>query len=124
MGNRGYYSSDGVSEEDDISGNSNNQSPVNALDSQHPEDLDNVLHDALSSFTPITSTVPKKRGRPSIDSSTIEESSVLRRKRPKLSQKRHKSQSSEKSSATDPRMGHIQDSFNQREEPSLLKKTT
>ena len=98
--NRGYYSSDGVSEEDDNSGNSNNQSPVNASDSQHPEDLDNVLHDALNSFTPITSTVPKKRGRPSIDSSTIEESSVHRRKRPKISQKRNTSQSSQKSSAT------------------------
>ena len=98
--NRGYYSSDGVSEEDDNSGNSNDQSPVNASDSQHPEDLDNVLNDALNSFTPITSTVPKKRGRPSIDSSTIEESSVHRRKRPKISQKRNKSQSSEKSSST------------------------
>ena len=87
--NRGYYSSDGVSEDD----NSDNsiKSPVNPSEIQHPDDIDSVLHEALNSFTSITPTVPQKRNRSSNNSSTIEETSVAKSKRPKLNHKRNSS---------------------------------
>ena len=102
--NRGYYSSDGVSADEDNSGNSNSQSPINRSDPSNPNDIhdsiDRVLHDALNSFTSATPTIPQKRGRPPANNtSTVDESyAVAKSKKPKKSQKRHISLSTEISS--------------------------
>jgi hypothetical protein len=108
--NRGYYSSGGVSADEDNSGNSNCQSPENISEPSNPNDIqgtiDKVFHDALNSFTSVAPTVPQKRGRPAIHASTVEEySSVTKSKKPKMSLKRHVSLSAEISSTQESSKG-------------------
>merc|ERR550539_1902930 len=59
---RGYYSSDGVSADED---NSTFHQPADISRLPHPDNLDQVLHDAMNSFVPITTSTSQKRGRPS-----------------------------------------------------------
>ena len=97
---RGYYSSDGVSADEDHSGNSNSQSPTNTIpdisSSVHPDDLDKVLHEALSSFNSAKSPISKKRGRASTHASIeAEMKETLRSKKLRTIENRGSSQSSE-----------------------------
>ena len=59
---RGYYSSDGVSADED---NSTFNQPADISRLPHPDNLDQVLHDAMNSFVPITTSTSQKRARPS-----------------------------------------------------------